>query len=144
MALVLLAAAALAQGDHMAVNAGDLGWGPVPPFLPPGAEIAVLDGNPGEAEEITLRLKMPAGYVIPPHWHPTLENVTVLTGSLSVAMGDVLDESKGTLLEAGGFVALLPNMNHYVWTDEESIVQVHLNGPFEITYVDPADDPRNQ
>lgn len=142
--LLVVCSPAIAQNSHAPMNASDLTWGPVPPFLPPGAQIAVLEGNPAEAVPITLRLKMPAGYVIPPHWHPTMENVTVLSGTLYVGMGDELDKSSGTALTPGGFVALPAEMNHYVWTDGEAIVQVHLNGPFEITYADPADDPRNQ
>lgn len=140
----LAASFALAQGGSGAVNATDLQWGPVPAFLPTGAEITVLDGDPSQAVRITLRLRMPAGYEIPAHWHPTQEDVTVLSGSLNVGMGDVLDKAASTALTPGGFVALPAEMNHYVWTDEETVVQVHMNGPFEITYVDPATDPRNQ
>lgn len=134
----------LAQGDPGAMNEGDISWQPVPPFLPAGAEIAVLEGDPAQAVLITLRLKFPAGYEIPAHWHPTQEDVTVLSGSLNFGMADALDKSSSTVLMPGGFVALPAEMNHYVWTDEETVVQVHLNGPFEITYVDPAQDPRNQ
>ena len=134
----------LAQGDSGAMNADELQWGPVPPFFPAGAEMAVLEGDPSQTDLITLRLRMPAGYGIPAHWHPTQEDVTVLSGSLNVGMGDVLDKGASTALTPGGFVALPAEMNHYVWTDEDTVVQVHLNGPFEITYVDPAQDPRNQ
>lgn len=142
--MLLVAGVALAQGANQPMNVGDVTWGPVPGFLPPGAQISVLDGDPSQAVSITLRLSMPAGYVIPPHSHPTLENVTVLSGTLNVSMGDTFDETTGTALDAGGFVALPPEMNHYVWTDAPTVVQVNLMGPFEITYVNPADDPRNQ
>ena len=134
---------AWAQMSGGALNADKVTWGAAPPFLPSGAELAVLDGDPGQAVRITLRLKMPAGYEIPAHWHPTQEDVTVLSGSLNVGMGDTLDKAASTALRPGGFVALPAKMNHYVWTDEATIVQVHMNGPFEITYVDPATDPRN-
>lgn len=137
-AAVFTAALAASQ----AMNEDSLKWGPVPAFLPPGAQIAVLDGDPGQAVQITLRLKMPAGYQIPAHWHPTQEDVTVLSGSLSVGMGDVLSKTGATLLKPGGFMPFGAKMNHFVWTDEATIVEVHLNGPFEITYVDPALDPR--
>lgn len=143
--LSLTACAALLSvslASSQAMNQDALKWGPVPAFLPPGAEIAVLDGDPGKAVRITLRLKMPAGYQISAHWHPTQEDVTVISGSLNVGMGDVLSKTGGTLLKSGGFVALGARMNHYVWTDEETVVQVHMNGPFEITYVNPALDPR--
>ncbi len=135
-----LLSASLASG--VAVNADGLNWGPVPAFLPPGAQITVLDGDPSKAERITLRLKMPAGYQIPAHWHPTQEDVTVISGGLHVGMGDVLSKTGATLLNPGGFVNLLSKMNHFVWTDVETVVQVHMDGPFEITYVDAALDPR--
>lgn len=135
---------AWAQDSGGAMNADEVMWGAGPPHLPAGAEIAVLEGDPSQAVHITLRLRFPSGYEIPAHWHPTQEHVTVLSGSLNVGMGDVLDKGASTPLMPGGFVALGADMNHYVWTDEETIVQMHMDGPFEITYVDPATDPRNQ
>ncbi|GGL75238.1 hypothetical protein GCM10010840_11690 [Deinococcus aerolatus] len=126
------------------VNADALKWGDAPPFLPPGAQLAVLDGDPSKAVRITLRLKMPAGYQILAHWHPTQEDVTVLSGSVYVGMGDVLAKTGGTLLKPGGFVALGARMNHYAWTDEATELQIHMDGPFEITYVDAALDPRDK
>ena len=128
--------------SSQAINEDALKWGPVPAFLPPGAQMAVLDGDPSQAMPITLRLKMPAGYQIPAHWHPTQEDATVLSGSLYVGMGDVLSKTGSTLLKVGGFMPFGAKMNHFIWTDEETVVEVHLNGPFEITYVDPALDPR--
>lgn len=143
--LVLLLGSALAQSDSGAMNADALKWGPAPDAFMPGAELAVLDGDPSQAVRITLRLKMPAGYEIAAHWHPTQEDVTVLSGSLNVGMGDVLDKNAATtLLTVGGFVPLGADMNHFVWTDEETIIQIHMDGPFEINYVDPQMDPRNQ
>ena len=124
------------------VNPGTLKWSPAPPFLPPGAQLVVLDGDPGKAVRITLRLKFPAGYQLPAHLHPTQEDLTVISGSAHVGMGDVLDRKTGTLLKPGGFVALPADMNHFLWTTEETVVQVHLQGPFAITYADPATDPR--
>ena len=139
-ACAALLCASLASSQ--AVNADAMKWGPGPAFLPPGAQLMVLNGDPGKAVPITLRLKFPAGYQIPAHWHPTQEDATVLSGSLNVGMGDVLSKSGSTLLKVGGFMPFGARMNHYVWTDEETVVEVHLNGPFEITYVDPATDPR--
>ncbi|WP_309571525.1 cupin domain-containing protein [Deinococcus sp.] len=133
---------AVAAVTQTGMNADGLKWAAAPPFLPAGAQLVVLDGDPGKAVRVTLRLKFPAGYQIPAHWHPTQEDVTVVSGSLNVGMGNKLDKAAGTLLKAGGFVALPEKMNHYVWTDEETVVQVHLQGPFEITYADPATDPR--
>ena len=137
---LLLCTALARSGTGM--NPADVKWGAAPPFLPAGAQFVLLDGDPGKATRITLRLKFPAGYQIPAHSHPTQEDVTVIFGSLNVGMGNMLDKKAGTLLKAGGFVALPPKMNHFVWTDEETVVQVHLQGPFAITYADPATDPR--
>jgi quercetin dioxygenase-like cupin family protein len=142
-ALVLAAPSSAAlSASSPGINASTLKWGAAPPFLPPGAQIAVLDGDPGKAVPITLRLRFPAGYEVPAHWHPTEENLTVLSGRLNVGMGDVLDQKASTALIAGGFVSLGGHMNHYVWASEDTVVQLHMNGPFEITYADPALDPR--
>ncbi len=142
--VIFLVSFGQAQSDHSPINASDITWGPAPDFFPAGAEFALLDGNPGEAVSVTLRLKFPAGYELPAHWHPTLENVTVLSGEFYVGTGDTLDKAKGMALEAGGFVSIPAEHNHYAWTEEETVVQVHLMGPFAITYVNPKDDPRNE
>ncbi|WP_309572547.1 cupin domain-containing protein, partial [Deinococcus sp.] len=130
--LLALAAGALSTAfaaiTQTGMNDSDLKWAAAPPFLPVGAQLVVLDGDPGKDVRITLRLKFPAGYQLPAHWHPTQEDVTVITGNLHVGMGDKLDKAAGTLLKAEGFVALPAKMNHYVWTDEETVVQVHLQG----------------
>jgi len=117
-------------------------WGPVPPALPAGAQIAVLQGNPFAAGVYTLRLKMPNGYTVPPHFHPTDEMVTVISGNLQVGMGDAIDQKAMMKLNAGGFVTAPAQMHHYVIANGETIVQVHGMGPFAITYVNPQDDPR--
>ncbi len=142
--VMVLVSFSQAQTPPAPMNASDITWGPAPDFFPAGAEFALLDGNPAEAGLITLRLKFPAGYEVPAHWHPTVENVTVLSGTFYVGMGDTLDKANSMALEAGGFAAVPANHNHFAWTEEETIVQVHLMGPFAITYVNPADDPRNQ
>lgn len=135
---------AVAQTNNEPTNAADLQWGPGPDFLPPGAQMVILDGNPAEAKQLTLRLKFPAGYELPAHWHPTQENVTVLSGTIYAGMGDKLDKSKGTALTPGGYIAIPATMHHFLWTEGEAIVQVDLIGPFAITYVDPTTDPRNK
>ena len=45
-----------------------------------------------------------------------------------------------------GSVVIMPagGIPHYGWASEETIVQVHIDGPLQITYVDPEDDPRNK
>lgn len=146
VALVLgLTVTVVALAQHaMPLNESDIQWGPAPAFLPAGAEIAVLDGDPAAAAQLTLRLRFPAGYDFPAHSHPTQENVTVISGTFYAGMGDALDKANGIALEPGGYVALAAEMNHFAWTEEETVVQVDMIGPFAITYVDAADDPRNQ
>ncbi len=142
LALVLVGmGTAFADDMQMPMNAGAMKWGPAPPVLPKGAQVAVLSGNPFGEGLYVLRLKMPAGYVIPAHNHPTTEYVTVISGRFNIGMGDKLDKKKGIELKAGGFGAAPAKMNHYAWASTESIVQVHGQGPFSITYVNPADDP---
>jgi quercetin dioxygenase-like cupin family protein len=135
------------QMDAASTPAGrELQWGPAPPVFPAGAEMAVMQGNPGAAGAIfTVRLRFPNGYRIPAHWHPTDEHVTVLSGTFLVGMGDRFDER--ALLppfRAGGFVTAPANMNHFAMARGRTVVQVHAIGPFAMTYVNPADDPRNQ
>lgn len=127
---------------HTVIAASDVAWGPAPPGLPPGSKAAVLSGNPGIEGSYTLRAWLPNGYKVPPHWHPTTENLTVLSGTLHVGMGDVFDKAKGTTITAGGFAVMPATMRHWAWAEGEVVMQVHGNGPFSITYVNPADDPR--
>lgn len=145
-AFLLIAGAAAAQAPSAAPvhSAADIKWGPVPPVLPPAAKIAVLEGNPFAAGVYTLRLQMPDGYVVPPHFHPTDEMVTVISGHLLFADGDSVDRSKTATLAQGGFVTAPANMHHYVIARGPTVVQVHGMGPFAITYVHSADDPRNR
>ena len=120
--------------------------GPAPPILPPGAQIAVLAGNPMQAVPYTIRLKFPAHYAIPAHSHPTDENVVVVSGALTFGMGDKLVRGAGqnkTLTE-GGFALMPAGMNHYAFAaTEETTIVLYGQGPVEFKYVNPADDPRN-
>jgi len=132
-----------APGPHAILSADTLKWGPAPPALPAGAEAAVLSGDPATAgSQFTLRLKMPAGYKVAPHWHPSDEHVTVLQGALLVGMGDKFDEASMKTLTTGSFALMPKEMRHYVRAKEATILQVHGTGPFALTYVTPADDPR--
>jgi Domain of unknown function (DUF4437) len=143
VALVLTVAAvpAVAQSTHILVPADQVQWGPAPPVLPAGAQISVLEGNPSEKGTVTLRLRFPANYDLPAHWHSMTERVTVLTGTLHVGMGDKLDRKASQTLEAGGFVSLPATMHHFAWTTGPTVVQINLEGPFDIFYVNPADNP---
>jgi hypothetical protein len=139
----VLAATAAQQTAHVLVPADGVKWGPAPPALPPGAQISVLEGDPAQKGTVTLRLQFPANYEIPPHWHSMTERVTVLTGTLQVGMGDKLDRQTSEALHAGGFVSLPARMHHFAWTTTPTIVQVGLEGPFDIFYVNPSDDPQH-
>jgi uncharacterized RmlC-like cupin family protein len=120
-------------------------FGPAPPFVLPGAQLAVLEGNPmASTGDYTIRLKMPAGYRISPHWHPNRENVTIISGTLKVGMGDHFEESSMGSFAAGSFAYLDPDMHHYVMASGETVVQVHGMSPVEFNYVDPKDDPRKK
>lgn len=123
------------------MQADEMTWGAVPPVLPAGAKMTLLAGDPSTTGFVSLRLKMPAGYKIPPHSHPTDEHVTVISGTLAIGMGDKLDKSKSKTLKQGGYGVAPANMHHFAWTKTGAIVQVDMIGPFQITYVNPADDP---
>jgi hypothetical protein len=145
--LFLTAASVAIRADHPPAgqNLKDATWGPAPPLLPKGAEIAVLDGDPTKPVLYAVRLKFPANYAIPAHSHPTDEHVVVTSGALMFGMGDVLDKrsSTNTKLTVGGFVDASANMNHFAFTrDEETTIVLYGVGPVEFNYVNPNDDPR--
>ena len=120
----------------------DVKFGPVPPFLPPGAQLAVLEGDPmASSGDFTIRLKMPDGYKIAPHTHPHRENVTVLSGTLKVGMGDQFDAGKMMSFAAGSFAYLDPTMHHYASASGATVVQIHGMSPAQFNYINPADDP---
>jgi len=137
-------AAAKPAGKHVLVAAGDIKWGPAPDSLPPGAQMAVLDGDPGKPAPFVIRAKFPDGYKVMPHYHPTDESVTVLSGTFMVGMGDTWNDSSMTTLKAGDFAKMPKLMHHYAGGKGETIIQIHGTGPFAITYVNPKDDPRKK
>lgn len=117
-------------------------WGPAPPFIPAGAQLAVLEGNPMAASgDYTIRLKMPDGYRIAPHTHPLRENVSVISGTLKVGMGDKYDDSKMMSFGAGSFAYLDPSMHHYAGASGETVIQIHGQSPVKFNYINAADDP---
>jgi mannose-6-phosphate isomerase-like protein (cupin superfamily) len=117
-------------------------WGSAPPFIPAGAQLAVLEGDPmASTGDYTLRLKMPDGYKIAPHTHPLRENVTVLSGTLKVGMGDKFEVSKMMSFKAGSFAYLDPSMHHYAAASGETVIQIHGQSPVKFNYINPADDP---
>jgi quercetin dioxygenase-like cupin family protein len=140
-ATILAHASAVAEETPVVRSAQAVKWGAPPPVFPPGAKFAVIAGDPAATGLVTVRFEMPAGYVIAPHFHPTDEHVTVLKGSFSLGMGDVIDKAHALTLSAGGYAVAMANMHHYAYTTTGATIQVHMQGPFAITYVNPADDP---
>ena len=130
-----------AMPAHVMENESDLKWMDAPPVFPAGAKMAVLQGDPGKTGTYTVRLKVGDGYKIAPHWHPTTENITVISGTFNLGMGDTFDDSKTTVLTPGAFASMPAKMNHFAWTKGETEVQVHGIGPFKLIYVNPKDDP---
>lgn len=124
--------------------AASIQWADVPPFLPKGAKIAVLIGDPSKPEPFTVRLQMPDGYKIPPHTHPTDEHVTVLSGTFRAAMGTTWDDKALTDFAPGSYANMAATMAHYAAAKGTTVVQVHGVGPFIINYVNAADDPSKQ
>jgi quercetin dioxygenase-like cupin family protein len=119
-----------------------LKWGAAPPVFEPGAQMAVLQGDPSKAgEEFTVRLRMPNGYRIAPHTHPTAENITVIEGTFLVGMGSTADHAKMLTLPRGAFASAPAQHPHYAEARGATVVQVHAIGPFALTYVNPADAP---
>ena len=161
--LVALAVAACSAGDGSSITAQvpqtaatsrssgaghamdrnkQLEWGPAPPIFPPGAQFAVVQGDPSVAGAIfTVRLRFPNGYVLPPHRHPTDEHVTVLQGTFLFGRGENFSRQGLTRLGVEDFVTAEANMAHFATTRGVTEVQVHAIGPFQLTYVHPEDDP---
>ena len=137
--------AAVAQTSaHVMENLSTATWGPAPPMLPPGAQIAVLAGDPTKAAPYTVRLKFPANYDIPAHSHPTDESVSIVSGELFMGMGNKLDRKAGMGLGVGGFGLMPANANHFAYTKGETTIVLFGQGPVEFKYVNPADDPRTK
>ena len=138
----LMAQASGHANSDPAKRADHLAWGPAPAIFPAGAQMVVLQGDPAASDIVTVRLKMPNSYTIPPHWHPTDEHVTVIKGQLIIGMGDTMSaDAELPALKPGDFVTAPANAHHYARAQGETVVQVHMMGPFQLTYVNPKDDP---
>jgi mannose-6-phosphate isomerase-like protein (cupin superfamily) len=154
LALLALIALGIAQtaketsqvktGQHVMMTPDEVKWETGPPSLPAGAQIAVIKGDLAKAGAYTFRAKLPAGYKVPPHWHPVDEHVTVLSGTVGIGMGEKFDQAAGRELPPGSFVVMPKQVRHYAWAKDEVVIQFHGTGPWGITYVNPADDPRKQ
>ena len=126
---------------HVVVPASKVTWVDPPPSVPSGAKLAVISGDPSQPAPFTIRLRLPAGYRIAPHWHPTDEHVTVLSGTFAAAMGKAWDDKALGDLPAGSYAVMAATMPHYATAKTATTLQVHGMGPFVLNYVNPADDP---
>jgi ketosteroid isomerase-like protein len=126
---------------HVAAAPASLTWGDAPPSLPPGGKLAVISGDPSKAEPFVVRVQVPAGYKVAPHWHPGDENLTILSGTIAVGMGDSWDDAKLENAGVGAYVGLPAQMRHFFLARSASTFQVHGMGPLVVNYVNPADDP---
>jgi quercetin dioxygenase-like cupin family protein len=143
MLIAATSAPAHAVDDHTIISAQEIKWAAGPPSIPAGAQAAVLHGDPGKDGLFSLRLKLPKGYHIPPHTHPKPEIVTVISGTFRLGMGEKAEAGKGRPLSAGSFLALPPGMAHFAYADEDTVIQLNSTGPWSLTYINLADDPRN-
>lgn len=132
------------EPHHIVVPADAVTWGAAPPSLPPGAQAALLLGSPAKEGPFVLRLKFPAGFVIPPHRHSKDEFVTVISGKVSITSGEKVDRAAVKPVPAASFIHLPAGMPHYLLAEAETVVQINGVGPFDVTYIDPADDPRKK
>jgi hypothetical protein len=140
--LALAAMTASAQEAASFLNVQDIKWEAGPPSLPKGGKMAVLYGDPTKEGAFSIRAKLPAGYMVPPHFHTRDENLTILSGALYLGMSDAVDKPSAHALKAGGFHHLPGKVHHYAFTKTATVLQISGEGPFDITYLNPADDPR--
>ena len=131
------------QGGMGLFTPTEVQWKDGPPSLRPGAKMAVLEGDPTREGPFTMRLWLPDGFEVAPHWHTQVEHVTVLSGTLNFGMGEKFDRAATQAMPVGSFGYWPVGMRHFAWTSGETVLQLHGRGPWTVTYVNPADDPRN-
>jgi hypothetical protein len=136
------------EKDHFTLLPDQIRWIDPPPaagFLPEGVKLAFIEGGPPTIPvPFTIRLRFPPGSRLMPHTHPSIEKLTVISGTLHQGVGEAFDQAATETVPAGGFAYRAPGIPHFVWFDEETVLQFHGMGPFDIKYVNPADDPRNK
>jgi quercetin dioxygenase-like cupin family protein len=139
--LCRVAGAQEAKPTHVMMAPSEVKWGAPPPVFEKGMSFAVVSGDPSKPGLFVARLKLPAGYRIAPHWHPSDEHVTVLSGTMALGMGEKFDKASMKTLTAGSYALLPAEMRHFAMARTAATVQVHGQGPFALNYVNPADDP---
>lgn len=145
MSMAPMPVSAQAHQDHILVTPEQVEWSESDvQSLPPGVKIAQIQGKLSEPGRFTARLRFPANYELPAHHHPAVEHVTVISGTFNMGAGDKLDKTQTTALPPGSVLIMQPGMRHYAWTEKETVVQLTGEGPWQIVYVNPEDDPRKQ
>lgn len=148
VALILMVGAAVAEEatapSEIVVTGAELEWGEPPAVFERGASFTVVSGDPSKTGIFVVRLKMPAGYKVAAHWHPTDEHVTVLSGTFAIGIGNSFDKAAMKELPDGGYVYFPAECPHYVMAATETTIQIEGPGPFALTYFNPADDPRRR
>ena len=130
--------------SHAVYLADAVKWQDGPPSLPKGAKFTVLEGDPREEGLFTMRLRLPDGFQVKPHYHPAPERITVVSGTFNLGRGDKFDTAKGMALPAGAYSLMPADMWHYAWATGDTVLQITGFGPWQIVYLDPRDDPRKQ
>jgi hypothetical protein len=131
-----------AMPQHVVFLPGQANWKDGPPSLPPGAKFVVLEGDPSKEGYFAMRAMLPDGYRIPPHWHPNVERVTIISGTFHLGAGERFDRSAAQALPAGSYSTMQPGMTHFGWAEGQTVIQVTTLGPWAVNYVNPSDDPR--
>ena len=131
------------SGDMRLYPPTNIEWKDGPAALPAGAKAALLEGDPTKEGPFVVRFQFPDGYHVAPHTHPKTERVTVISGALYLATGEALDRNSAKKLPAGSFGYWPAGMKHTAWAEGDTVIQLHGIGPWQINYVNPADDPRN-
>lgn len=142
LALTISAATTQAQGVMTTYPIGELKWVDGPATLPKGTKMVILEGDPATAGVFTMRIKFPAGMIVSPHFHTQTEHATVISGTLHIGIGENFDKAATRALPAGSFGFWSAGMKHFAWMEGETVLQLHGQGPWTITYVNAADDPR--
>lgn len=141
--LVLMPVASAEESAFVVAKAAELQWSAAP-SVGPGAKMTVIEGDLTKAEPFTLRLMLPANTRIPVHTHPTAERVTVISGNFYLGIGNKPDPAIAVTYQAGDTLIIPKGMAMFAGTlGDEAVLQLHGNGPWGISYHDPADDPAN-
>ncbi len=142
LAMSIAVAAAAEPTEPIVVNAKQVRWSAAPPSLPRGAKVAVIYGDPAKAGPYVMRLSLPANYRIPMHSHAAGHYITVVSGALFLGSNDSWDPKYATAVNAGGFLLLPANTPKFMFTRKPTVVEIHAQGPFDMNYVNPEDNPQ--